>query len=433
MRAVPFILALVACGGGADATDRTDDGNPDDASTDTVDADADGSGLEDPCPAAAPACPTAPSGFGAGDPLAAIDRCAFPLTDGGTWTDQAALVDALPAEVPRVTLADVALDLNRTGTEVAAAEIPGRPPGVRSAFGWESGDQGVEYWIPQGITGSFDGMASGTVGSRKLVLVSWYYEQANDPGSTVEKGVRIAIADVTNPAAVGYRFALLVEPVASGGRTDFAPVRIHAGGLAWVGDYLYVPVTGSGFRVFDLAHILKVDTSKDALGYDAATGAYHAHSYAYAIPQVGVYTDAGACDSVFSFVALDRSTSSLLSGEYSSEVPTGRLMRWPIDLATGRLVETERGRVVPDGVWFIGHTHVQGALSRGETFWLSSSRPVAGAGELVRTGASGAPATFPWVDAPEDLAFDPATNELWCASEHVDKRFVFSVAATAID
>ena len=47
------------------------------------------------------------------------------------------------------------------------------------------------------MTGSFDGATAGTVGGRKLVLVSWYYTMANDTGSTVDKGVRIAIADVT--------------------------------------------------------------------------------------------------------------------------------------------------------------------------------------------------------------------------------------------
>ena len=36
--------------------------------------------------------------------------------------------------------------------------------------------------------------------------MSWYYDLASDPSSTVDKGVRIAIVDVTDPAAIRYRF-----------------------------------------------------------------------------------------------------------------------------------------------------------------------------------------------------------------------------------
>ena len=94
-----------------------------------------------------------------------------------------------------------------------------------------------------------------------------------------------AIVDVTDPAAVRYRFALLVDPVVRDGRSDFDPVAVHAGGLAWFGDHLYVPDTSRGLRVFDLGRILAVDAGADRLGHDPATGAYHAHGYRYVIPR----------------------------------------------------------------------------------------------------------------------------------------------------
>ena len=385
----------------------------------------------DPCAGVTPECTAVPSGYAAGDGMRAVDRCAFPLADRGQWIDHAALVDALPASVARVTLADVAGDLNRTATRVTS--VPGNPPGLTRAFQWQSGDETVAYWTPQGITGSFDGRDDGLVDGKKLVLVSWYYDQASDPGSTTNKGVRIAIADVTDPANVRYRFALLVEPVEKAGRTDFAPIAIHAGGLAWVGDYLYVPVTGSGFRVFDLSRILRVSTAKDQLGYDAATDTYYAHGYSYAIPQVGMYSDVGTCEPVFSFVALDRSTTppTLVSGEYAASSLAGRLYRWPLD-ASGRLVVTASGHVIPDGAWFEGQSNVQGAMAHDDTFWLSSSAPAGAAGALYRTKVGSSSTTLGWIDSPEDLAFDPQAKVLWSLSEGNGARYVIAVSLSAI-
>ncbi|HEY5934756.1 MAG TPA: hypothetical protein VIU61_08980, partial [Kofleriaceae bacterium] len=233
MRMSIVLVIAAGCGGVA--------AKPDAATSDGPSSDG---GTGDPCPATPPACPTVPPDLARGDGLRAIDRCAFPMTDAVTWDDRSAIIDAFPATAAKVGIADVAADTNRTA--VPTADPPGNPPGVTRAFGWQSGDQSVTYWIPQGITGSFDARADGMVAGRKLLLVSWHYERANEPGSPAEKGVRIAIVDVTDPNAVSYRFALLVDPIINAGRSDFAPIVIHAGGLAWVGNYLYVPVTAGG-------------------------------------------------------------------------------------------------------------------------------------------------------------------------------------------
>jgi len=378
-----------------------------------------------------PECTAVPAGYVAGDGMREVDRCAFPMSDRGQWVDHAALVDALPTSVARVTLADVANDLNRTATRVTS--VPGNPPGLTRAFEWQSGDETVAYWTPQGLTGSFDGRDDGLVDGKKLLMVSWYYDQASDPGSTVDKGVRIAIADVTDPVNVRYRFALLVEPISKAGRTDFAPIAVHAGGLAWVGDYLYVPVTGSGFRVFDLSRILRVSAAQDLLGYDATTDTYYAHGYSYVIPQVGTYADAGTCNSVFSFVALDRSTTppTLISGEYAASSLAGRLYRWPLD-ASGRLVVTSSGHVIPDGAWFEGQSNVQGAMAHDDTWFLSSSAPSGAAGALYRTRVNAHSTTLGWIDSPEDLAFDPQLKALWSLSEGNGARYVIASSLSAI-
>jgi hypothetical protein len=388
---------------------------------------------QDPCADVVATCPT-PTGLAEGQGLVEIERCAFPLEARDRWTETDAVLDALATRLPVVGVADVLGDLNRNAVTRTAAAVPGDPPGVQQAFSWQSGDMAVDYWIPQGITSSGDAVDGGRIGGKNVVLVSWYYAQENDEGSTQQKGVRLAIVDATDPQNVDYRFVLLVEPVTAGGVPSFAPVNVHAGGLAWVGRYLYVVHTGVGFRIFDLDRMMKVSTGKDVLGYDAATDAYYAHAYAYVLPQVETIANAGDCAPRFSFVSLDRTTTphSLLSGEYDSGSVAGRLHRWPLG-ADGLPALVGTDRLIPDAVYYSGPSHVQGALSLDGTYWLSSSKPAAGAGILYRTAPGTATTNLSWNDAPEDLAYDPIDAGLWSLSEGLNARFVFRVARTAVE
>ena len=420
-----FALLPLALAVGCTDGSETGDGDTIDAAPS---ADAAPAPLPDPCADQMPACPAAPASMTEGGGLVAIDRCAFPLTERDEWAARAGVVDDLAAALDQVGVAGVLDDLNRTAAPVGASALPGEPPGVRQAFGWQAGDMSVAYWIPQGIDG-------GRVDGRKVLLVSWYYDRASDPGSTVEKGVRIAIVDATDPASVRYRFALLVEPEVVDGRPSFGPVAVHAGGLAWVGRYLYVVHTGVGFRVFDLDRILRVDASQDTIGRDAATGRYHAHGYAYVVPQVDTIAHASACAPRFSFVSVDRTTNppSLLSGEYDAASIRGRLYRWPLDPATGRLQVVGAGRVIAYEAWLAAHSHVQGALSLGDTVWLSSSKPAGTAGVLYRAKVGAPSRSFGWIDAPEDLAYDPGDRTMWSLSEGLNARYVVGIDADAVD
>ncbi|HTE56214.1 MAG TPA: hypothetical protein VK698_35420 [Kofleriaceae bacterium] len=434
---VAFLLS--ACGddgedAGEGAADAAPGGPEVDAGPSPAEPDAGTTVIEDPCEGQTPVCPAA-SGLTEGAGLAPIDRCAFPMEDRDTWSDSGALVDGLAAALDPVSLTDVLGDLNRTAAPIAAGDLPGDVPGVESAFGWQSGDESVGYWIPQGITGSGDGVAGGRVDGRRVLLVSWYYDREQDPGSTADKGVRLAVVDATDPASIHYRFVLLVEPVAGEGGPSFGPIRVHAGGLAWVGDYLYVVDTSHGFRVFDMTRILRVQTGVDSIGLDPASGDYYAHNYAYVVPQVGTYAQTSSCDPRFSFVSVDRTSDppSLVTGEYDADTIYGRLYRWPLD-ANGRLRRVgDAGRVVPDGAWFSSHTHVQGGLAEDGTFWLSSSKPAGARGILYRTGEGRASADLGWSDTPEDLSFDPSDGLLWSLSEGLGARYVFSLPLAAVE
>lgn len=119
---------------------------------------------------------------------------------------------------------------NREGTTLPEAtefEVADIDP-YHTGFRWNSGDQDVTYWMPQGITGSANAFAEGTTPEwRKLLLVSWYCDEDDDfassrisiPGHCVDqgnddhdKGVRISLVDVTDWPTVTYRHVVLVEP-----------------------------------------------------------------------------------------------------------------------------------------------------------------------------------------------------------------------------
>lgn len=411
-------------GGGDGSTDV--DGGPGDA----VDGGVVG---PDPCESEAPACP-AESGLTEGAGLAPIDVCAFPMADQDTWGDRGALVEALAERLDTVPLGALLDDLNRAAVRVAPGDLPGDVPGVASAFAWQSGDESVRYWIPQGITGSGDAVAGGRIDGRRVLLVSWYYDRAEEPGSEFEKGVRLAVVDATDPAAVRYRFLLLVEPTMTDAGPSFGPIRVHAGGLAWVGDYLYVVDTSRGLRVFDMTRILRVQTGTDAIGL-AASGDYFAHGYAYVLPQVGTYAQTSACSPRYSFVSVDHASDppSLITGEYDSGSIYGRLYRWSLEPG-GRLASVgEVGRVVPSGAWFSAQTHLQGGLAVRDRFWLSSSKPTGARGVLYRAGDGQASAELGWSDTPEDLSYDPTDGLLWSLSEGLNARHVFSLPLSAVE
>lgn len=387
--------------------------------------------IVDACSTAVPVCPGAPP-TSSGQGLVALDRCAFALDRSASFDDLAPLVDGLETLAEAVTFADVAADLNREPVVVSTGSVPGDPPSVELAFRWEDEENNKTTWVPQGITGSPDADATGLYEGRRWVVASFYFDEDADPDAD-PKGVRLAFVDITDPADPHYRFVLLVSPEAG---PNWSPIPIHAGGIAWVGDYLYVADTFNGLRVFDLRRIFRADTSEDVIGCDGVT--CKAGLYAYAIPQVGAYDFSSPCTPAprFSFVAVDRSVEPprLGTGEYCSDTSCddalgGRLTRFAIDPLTGLLASTGSGgsdRTWSSDAFYAGERQLQGGVSVDDTFLLSSSEPSGSGGALYRVDLAGR-ATVGWIDTPEDVMVDNVERQLFSLSEGLSERYVFAM------
>lgn len=166
----------------------------------------------------------------------------------------------------RVTVSEVLDSANR---DLVTGPVPGNPDEM---WLWNEGDYETTKWIPQGMSSSGDALAVGTYEGRDVWLVSWYQDEG-------DANVRVSFID---RATHKYRHVLLVEPNA---KDNFTSVPIHAGGIAWYGNALYVVDTSKGLRVFDMDNLWEVAIA-DGVGKNDAAGGYSANSYRYVLPQI---------------------------------------------------------------------------------------------------------------------------------------------------
>lgn len=298
-----------------------------------------------------------------------------------------------------------------------ASPLPTPPPvsGAVAGFSWDAGDQATEEWYPQGITALDPIRVPG--GHDTVLATSWY--------SRAGAGSRVSFVRL-GAGGTRYRHVLLVEPFQHGRTADFRPVAIHAGGLARAGHYLYVADTWLGLRVFDLRRILRVDRGDAGRVGRDERGRYHGFGHAFVLPQVQVYAQP-ARSARFSFVSTDASTSppSLLTGEYREHGAGGRLVRWGLDPATGRLVGGRAWEAFASPV-----SQMQGALSHQGRFVISTSdgpRP----GRLVSGTPSAPLRTAPWIAGAEGVALAPDAGLLWSLGERPGNRHVFAISPLA--
>ncbi|MEU8840419.1 hypothetical protein AB0D97_14995 [Streptomyces roseus] len=329
---------------------------------------------------------------------------------------------------------------------------------------WDSGDSATEEWVPQGMTGVSDAQADELWGSRKPLVTAWYDKAGG-------KGVRLSFLDPEtavpgDPDGRRYRHVLLVEPYYNSyDHVSYKAVDVHAGGIAWYKNYLYVADTMNGLRVFDMRSILDLnpdqnasvdDTTLDGLKSNVRdetqigrqNNVYYSHTYRYVMPQVASWkfvsaqgnSSAGTCVATgapkASYISIDRSATAapaLIMGEYCDSDDThpekGRIGTLPIDDATG-LLKSANGVVAATGAFYLLRDLTQGAARYGGTYYFNRSwtthsgslrRATVSGGRLVDYGANITNAV-----GPEDLYFEHGqsvpggggTQYLWSLTEH---------------
>ncbi|WP_113703107.1 hypothetical protein [Nonomuraea lactucae] len=334
------------------------------------------------------------------------DKTAYTLRRvTGTLAEGAA---KLAKEIEGATVEAVLAKANRAamrrGVTAALGTMRPRPA---EWYAFDVKDQDTPDWYPQGLTGGEDSGSAGV----PVFLASWYFKP--EP-PVAERGIRLTFL---SPRTLRYQHALLVEARPDG---SYGPIDIHAGGIGWYGDLLYVADTVRGLRVFDLRNILDLRTAQNDLGDPARIGRhdgrFHAFGYRYVIPQTDFWrvTRPGAR---FSFVGIDRSTTphTLISGEYAEDRTDRLVARWDLELTDG----------TPRDAFVLGHAKIQGALSTGGAWYLSQAADASTNGRLIVHG-DGEPVTRPFPIGPEDLTVQ--NGRLWSVTEYRNKRVVFGVS-----
>jgi hypothetical protein len=374
----------------------------------------------------------------------APDAADFVLRPGAT--NLPPRVDELGRHLTPAGVDEVLAQANRPATPHGACSEPafGAMPDRSRWYCFDPADSGdlerpdrVE-WVPQGVTTSADA-GSG----REALLVSWY-----DKRTAPVKGVRVSFLDT---ATNRYRHVLLVYPTADGSYEILGRPQggIHAGGIVWHGNRLYVVDTTRGIRVFDLRQMFDLgrspagDTS-DATKIGRHGDTYHGFGYRYLLPQVGAWVNAAgpdddgdfACEEngapKFSSIALDAAERRLVTSEYCRTGALGRVARWPVD--TDDLVAGADGTVRAADARRLPVQQVQGAVSHAGTWYLSRSRGADANGELIAAtpgpdGSLRAGEPRRAGIGPEDLSYWPGRDELWTVTEHAGRRMLYGVPA----
>jgi hypothetical protein len=358
-----------------------------------------------------------------------------------------AQADALGGPLKKQGVQQLLIEANRQGSvngSCGSGAFGGGVPSVSRYYCFNDedtasvgGDDSVE-WFPQGITTVADAKKDERVGDRQAILVSWY-DARHDPA----KGIRVSFFD---PITARYQHVLLVEPFTkANGKPSYRPIGIHAGGIVWHGNALYVADTTRGIRVFDMRWIYDLTKGNGNVGDGSQVGlqkgTYYGFGYRYVMPQTGFWVNAAGADNdgagdcklknpsgKYSHLSLDRSLSPhrLIAGEYCSGGYKGRVARFDIT----KLAPGAGGVVRAREAYRLPVQNVQGATSRGGVWFLSRSRGYEN-GELVRArvskpGVLAKGKVMTTAVGPEDLSYWPSTGEVFSVSEHAGQRAIYA-------
>ncbi|MFD9868255.1 hypothetical protein ACFXI8_13745 [Streptomyces niveus] len=439
----------------------------------------------------------------------------FQLAAGSSLTG---MLDRLDASLPQQGLTELMEQANRdAGWDSACGTtgIYGPDLAVNHRVCWQSDDATSTEWIPQAISGVSDAQEDedwGTSNSEPIAVGSY---DAQNPGRSDyeagrdncvqtsatdacnEKGVRITFF---NQATQKYRHVLLVWPYvnsksnisfdalhASEGKCTSSVTSsckaqngIHAGGMVWYGNYLYVADTANGMRVFDLRKILDLnpdnnadvnDPTPDGLVSDVLdkkrvgrqSNVWYSYGYRYVMPQVATLkftaartsgdTSGNQCYATArpkaSYISLDRTgTDHLVLGEYCNTnnggTSPGRVGTYPMTALTaavegtpGTIANADAAYGLPTGATFNGEAlwhKIQGVM-RYEGKWYFHRSNGYDNGRLLQATPTAVDGTTQLVAnakvlqssfGPEDLYLvhgrgDGLAPQLWSLSEHAPK------------
>ena len=343
-----------------------------------------------------------------------------------------------------------ALDLNRQARRLRTADGFNIPAQHKpQLWQWSKSDAATLKWRPQGITGSRE---AGSPERPRWLAVSWYGME--DKGNA-QQGARISLVNYErgSPSFLAYRHVLLVQDAGNIENPElfrlperappytqhdgFAPVPIHAGGIAWVGDLLYVVDTTLGLRVFDLTRLYAAhaDPSRSRCGSDG--GRMYAFDYRYVLPEIGYYRMEGTQPNSFVSVGTGANGRCLWTGQYlKKSVNRGAaLFGWP--LSPNGHIDTSRAaeRFNPNDSGGRAY-NIQGAYRAAGATWLSvtgRSTHKRSTARLISQTSAREGLRWRWPHGAEDLYLEAGTHTLWCvteyaASESSGERFVFGVS-----
>lgn len=297
---------------------------------------------------------------------------------------------------------------------------PPASPATRWAdgFGWDAEDARTRRWMPQGITSTADARAGGSQQDRAVLAISWYAPRVE--GRT--DGVRVTFVDLSEPGGRRYAHVLLVEPAGDGpAARPWRPVAVHAGGLVWCGDLLYVAATYGGLRVFDLRMLARVDP-RQFLGHR------------YVLPQRGSYLPGAGTCMRYSFLSLDHGGPGvgLWAGEYARTTGATAIARFAVDPGDGSLLASA-GIARPDTVRTLPLARMQGLARAESAYVVTTSRGPRLPGDLWTGEPDGVfRRRFAALPAgPEAVCAWPAREQFWTLTEYPGRRSVLALAADA--
>lgn len=323
--------------------------------------------------------------------------------------------------------------LGKDGCAKAAAVPPGS-----LTYCFDRKDTRTEKWVPQGVTTVSDAAADESWNGDRPMLVSWHGGRS----------VRVTFVD---PDRRTYRHVLLVQPAVKDGRATFRDIDVHAGGIAWFGNELYVADTTRGFRVFDMTRIYDLGASKSgSTGHPGRVGlhgkTYYGHGHRYVMPQTATWryvegrapsnTCRGKGPLRTSWAAIDRTArpASLIAGEYcGAGKPRGRVATWP--LREGGL-RSSGGVARASWVASMPGDQIQGAVRTNGLWWFTRGRGRDARGRLLvtrpgLTGGWSAVTRHTISYGPEDLACMRGAHRIWTVAEYAGRRALWGLPASA--